>query len=82
MFQVVGQPSLEAGCSKERFISDMVEVVQRVCEHDMEEGMVEVSERMGGKFISLKMTCMVRAPEIIGKVFDALEGDARVRMKF
>ncbi len=82
MFQVVGQPSLETGCSKEQFVNDMVAVVQRVCEHDMEEGMVEVSERMGGKFISMKMSCMVRAPETISRVFSALEGDVRVRMKF
>ena len=82
MFQVVGQPSREAGGSRNKFISDMVAVVERVCENDMEEDMVEVSERMGGKYVSMKMTCMVRAPEIINKVFNALEGDVRVIMKF
>mmetsp|Transcript_19688 Transcript_19688/g.42801 ORF Transcript_19688/g.42801 Transcript_19688/m.42801 type:complete len:88 (-) Transcript_19688:346-609(-) len=80
MFQVVGQPG--ASSNKEEFVRDMVGVVQQVCQVEVEEGGLEVAERLGGKYISLKINALVRAPEVIGAVFDKLEGDPRIKMKF
>jgi hypothetical protein len=37
---------------------------------------------MGGKYLSLTIPAVVRAPELVHKVFQKLEGDARVLFKY
>lgn len=63
-------------------MSDMVTVVESVCQEQLAPGNVQVVDRLGGKYVSLKLTCRVRAPELVSAVFQKLEGDARVTMKF
>uniref|UniRef100_A0A7R9V4J9 DUF493 domain-containing protein n=1 Tax=Chlamydomonas euryale TaxID=1486919 RepID=A0A7R9V4J9_9CHLO len=82
MFQVVGQPSIQPGCTKEDFIQEMVDVVQSVCQESILDSNVEVVDRMRGKYVSLKVTCRVKTPELVAAVFSRLEGDQRVKMKF
>jgi len=39
-------------------------------------------ERLGGKFVSISMEVVVRAPEILQLAYDAIGKDSRVKMKF
>ena len=41
-----------------------------------------VTERMGGKFVSIQMLAMVPGPDNVASVFEALGQDPRVKMKF
>lgn len=63
-------------------MSDMVSVVEAVCQEQLAPSNLQVVDRLGGKYVSLKMTCRVRAPELVSAVFQKLEGDVRVTMKF
>jgi hypothetical protein len=49
---------------------------------DVPPSAVVVKERKGGKFLSITVTATVRYPELIQRVFAALDGDARVLMKY
>lgn len=39
-------------------------------------------QRLGGKYVSLSIPVVVRAPEIVQQVFDELGRDPRVLMKY
>jgi putative lipoic acid-binding regulatory protein len=43
---------------------------------------VQRRRRLGGKYVSLSITVRVRAPEIVGRVYDELAKDGRVKMRF
>lgn len=49
---------------------------------DVPPSAVAVKERKGGKFLSITVTATVRYPELIQRVFAALDGDARILMKY
>lgn len=78
--QVVGKPTPDA--PKEAFVSDMVALLSRVCEVDIQQQHVKVQERLGGKYISLSVDVVVRAPEVITKAYEEIGRDGRVKMKF
>ncbi|KAG1670757.1 hypothetical protein FOA52_013984 [Chlamydomonas sp. UWO 241] len=84
MFQIVGQPGLRPGCTNGAFVGDMVTAVAGVCGVDvpLPPGGVEATERMGGKYVSVRVTCSVRSPELVARVYESLAGDERIRMKF
>ncbi len=90
IFQVVGKPGpgqegQEGGgkaAAADAFVEHVAGTVARVCQVPREEAVVEVKERMGGRFVSVSVEVVVRAPELISSVFEALEGDPRVVMKF
>ena len=42
----------------------------------------QVRERLGGKYVSVSVEAVVRAPEVIAAVIDELGKDERVRMKY
>eukprot|EP00775_Hariotina_reticulata_P004110 gene4110-4356_t len=79
-FQVVGK--VTADSPKNQFVSDMVSIVAQVCEAEIKEADVTVQERLGGKFVSISMQVLVRAPEIVQLVYEAIGKDSRVKMKF
>jgi putative lipoic acid-binding regulatory protein len=82
IFSFVGQPSRRPGCTSTAFVEEMVAAVAGACEVEVPSGGVETIERMGGKYVSVRVTCCVRAPEMVARVYDSLNGDERVRMKF
>ncbi|PNW75570.1 hypothetical protein CHLRE_12g532000v5 [Chlamydomonas reinhardtii] len=72
-----------AGSSgKDEFVKAVVGTVSRVAQAEVEDGKVEVKERMGGKYVSVSVDVMTRAPEIVGLVYDELGKDPRVMMRF
>lgn len=77
--QVVGKT---AESPKDVFVSDMVSLLSRVCEVDIQEEQVQVKERLGGKYVSMAVEVVVRAPEVISKAFEEIGRDSRVTMKF
>ncbi|KAG2453392.1 hypothetical protein HYH02_001616 [Chlamydomonas schloesseri] len=88
-FQVVGKAGSGssgaadgAGGGKDEFVKAVVSTVARVAQAEVEEGKVEVKERMGGKYVSVAVDVMTRAPEIVGMVYDELGKDPRVMMRF
>ncbi|KAG2438742.1 hypothetical protein HXX76_005287 [Chlamydomonas incerta] len=91
-FQVVGKAgssssgsdgaSTANGSAKDEFVKAVVGTVSRVAQAEVEDGKVEVKERMGGKYVSVSVDVMTRAPEIVGMVYDELGKDPRVMMRF
>lgn len=77
--QVVGKT---AESPKDVFVSDMVSLLSRVCEVDIQEEQVQVKERLGGKYVSMAVEVVVRAPEVISKAYEEIGRDSRVTMKF
>lgn len=63
-------------------MADMLAVIGRTCEVEVQQQDVTVSERLGGKYVSLSVTVMVRAPEIVTMTYEAIGKDSRVKMKF
>ncbi|KXZ51273.1 hypothetical protein GPECTOR_13g760 [Gonium pectorale] len=91
IFQVVGRPTTAAaeqaaggrsGGGKEAFVGDVTAAIARVTQAEVEDGKVEVKERLGGKYLSVSVDVVVRAPELVGMVYDELAKDPRVIMKF
>jgi len=54
----------------------------RTCEVQVDPKICTIKTRMGGKYVSLTIPAIVRAPGIIQKVFAAVENDKRIVMKF
>lgn len=83
-FQVVG--ASEGGCAQGRhddFVEDCVATVARICEAGpLPDAAVARKPRLGGRYVSLAVTVRVRAPEIVGRVYEELGRDPRVKMKF
>lgn len=77
--QVVGKT---AESPKDVFVSDMVSLLSRVCEVDIQQEQVQVKERLGGKYVSMAVEVVVRAPEVISKAYEEIGRDSRVMMKF
>jgi putative lipoic acid-binding regulatory protein len=67
---------------KEAFVSDMVALLSRVCDVDIQQDQVKVQERLGGKYVSMSVDVIVRAPEVITKAYEEIGKDSRVKMKF
>lgn len=63
-------------------MSDMVSLLSRVCEVDIQQEQVQVKERLGGKYVSMAVEVVVRAPEVISKAYEEIGRDSRVMMKF
>jgi putative lipoic acid-binding regulatory protein len=78
--QVVGKTTPEA--PKEAFVADMVALLARVCEVDIQQDQVQVQERLKGKYVSMSVQVMVRAPEVISRAYEEIGKDSRVKMKF
>lgn len=82
LFQVVGK--VPAG-DRDAFVSDIKGVVGRCCQVPLEgDGALtcSVTERLGGKYLSLCLEAVVRAPEIVSATYDELAKDPRVLMRF
>lgn len=62
--------------------AEMQVVVERVCGAPIDPSRCVITERMGGKYVSLQLPVMLRAPEFIQKVLDEVKDDARVVMKY
>lgn len=77
--QVVGKTT---DSPKDVFVSDMVSLLSRVCEVDIQQDQVKVQERLGGKYVSMSVDLVVRAPEVITKAYEEIGKDSRVKMKF
>ncbi|GLC37165.1 hypothetical protein PLESTB_000987000 [Pleodorina starrii] len=84
-------PGLQPACcgggdgasgGKAAFVADVTSLIARVVQAEVEEGKVEVKERLGGKYVSVAVEVVVRAPELVGMVYDELAKDPRVIMKF
>jgi putative lipoic acid-binding regulatory protein len=43
---------------------------------------VEVKDRLGGKYASVSIEVVVRAPEMISSAYERIGQDGRVKMKF
>ncbi|GIL84262.1 hypothetical protein Vretimale_15923 [Volvox reticuliferus] len=69
-------------CGKAAFVRDILEVISRVTQAPVDDGQVEVKERFGGKYLSVAVDVVVRAPELVSMVYDELAKDPRVIMKF
>lgn len=80
-FQVVGAPGSEPGAA-EAFTADVTAVVCGACEVAPADAEVTVKPRLGGKYLSIAVTAMARAPEVVNAAFDKLAADGRVRMRF
>lgn len=79
--QVVGKVTPEA--PKDAFVADMVQLLSRVTEADINtQEQVTVTERLGGKYVSMSVNVAVRAPEVITKAYEEIGKDSRVKMKF
>ncbi|GIL62753.1 hypothetical protein Vafri_16931 [Volvox africanus] len=69
-------------CGKGAFVRDVREVISRITQTSVEDGQVEVKERLGGKYVSVAVDVVVRAPELVQLVYDELAKDPRVIMRF
>ncbi|GLI66195.1 hypothetical protein VaNZ11_009960 [Volvox africanus] len=69
-------------CGKAAFARDVREVISRVTQASVEDGQVEVKERLGGKYVSVAVDVVVRAPELVSMVYDELAKDPRIIMRF
>lgn len=79
--QVVGKVTPEA--PKDVFVADMVALLSRVCEADIDMSkQVTVTERLKGKYVSMSVDVVVRAPEVITLAYEKIGQDSRVKMKF
>jgi putative lipoic acid-binding regulatory protein len=77
----VGKASPES--PKEAFVADMVALISRCCEAEIDAAQhVTVKERLGGKYVSVAVDVVVRAPEIITNTYELIGRDSRVKMKF
>ena len=64
------------------FADDVAALVSRVAQTTLADGAVAVRERLGGKYVSVSVEAVVRAPEVIAAVIEELGRDERVRMKY
>ena len=78
--QVVGKATSES--PKEAFVADMVQLISRVCEAEIADEQITVQERLGGKYVSMSVNVVVRAPEVITKAYEEIGKDSREKMKF
>lgn len=78
--QVVGKTTPEA--PKEAFVADMIALLARVCEVDIQQDQVQVQDRLKGKYVSMSVQVMVRAPAVISRAYEEIGKDSRVKMKF
>ncbi|KAG2496652.1 hypothetical protein HYH03_005472 [Edaphochlamys debaryana] len=84
-FQVVGRP--EPGPSggdgsPDAFAADVAATVAAVAQAEVPEGGVVIKPRMGGRYVSVSVDVVVRAPEIVEMVYQKLGEDSRVIMRF
>lgn len=70
------------GAPKDQLVVEMVSLVNKECQTTVDEKDIVMNERMGGKYLSLQIPALVRAPELIQKVYHGLEGDTRIVMKY
>jgi putative lipoic acid-binding regulatory protein len=77
---VVGKNTPES--SSEVFTADMVALLGRVCDTEIQQEKVTVQERLGGKYVSISVDVIVRAPEVISRAYEEIGKDSRVKMKF
>ncbi|KAJ9533358.1 hypothetical protein QJQ45_026402 [Haematococcus lacustris] len=71
------------GRNEPGFLQDCVATIQRVCQVQVDMAAdVKVVKRLSGKFLSLQVDCMVRAPELITRVLIELAKDPRVKMRY
>ena len=64
------------------FLQDVVKVVSKVCQVEVNQSNVKVTERLKGKYISIGVEVRVRAPEIVRRVYEELGRNPRVTMKY
>lgn len=60
----------------------MVALLGRVCDTEIQQEKVTVQERLGGKYVSISVDVIVRAPEVISRGYEEIGKDSRVKMKF
>lgn len=60
----------------------MVALLGRVCDTEIQQEKVTVQERLGGKYVSISVDVIVRAPEVISRAYEEIGKDSRVKMKF
>jgi putative lipoic acid-binding regulatory protein len=70
------------GLPPQQLVDEMRDLVNRTCSTTVAADECAVTERMGGKYLSLQIPALIRAPEFIQMVFTSLEGDTRVIMKY
>lgn len=70
------------GDAPETLLEEFREMVAKICQWEVALEACTVKERKGGKFVSLCIPATVRYPELIQKVFQAVEGDDRILMKY
>jgi putative lipoic acid-binding regulatory protein len=70
------------GAAPAALTEELRAVVAAACQSDVAPEACTAKERKGGKYVSVTVPCTVRAPQLIQRVFDALEGDDRVIMKY
>ena len=63
-------------------LEEMRAIVAKVCQWEVSPDVCSYKERKGGKFVSLCIPATVRYPELIQKVFQAVEKDDRIIMKY
>lgn len=79
-FQFVIKPSASRG--KDDLVASVRSTVCSVCQVDEGTAKFECRERLGGKYVSISCEVVVRAPEIVNIVYEKLESDPHVVMKF
>ncbi len=72
----------KAGVDKQAFVADIKQMISNLCQAPVEDDNCVIKERLGGKYVSMTVNVMVRAPEIIQMVWEELGKDDRVKMRY
>lgn len=70
------------GAQPAAVLEEMRALVQRVCAVDVPVEQCTAKGRKGGKYVSVTVPALIRAPVYIQRVFDQLQNDDRVLMKY
>lgn len=70
------------GVNRDAFASRVVGIIARQCQVPPDDVKSKVSDRMGGKYVSVAATCMVRAPEIVHAVLAEIGSVESVVMRY
>ncbi len=66
----------------EDLLEEMRLQVEKVCQWPVDKTACSLKERLGGKYLSIRIPATVRAPETIQKVFESFGNDERILMKY
>eukprot|EP00884_Botryococcus_braunii_P013330 jgi/Botrbrau1/21999/Bobra.0024s0015.1 len=77
-FTVVARKSQDSAS----LLQDVRQVIGRVCGCEITDEQCQVTERMQGKFLSIRISARISSPGLLDDVFDELGKDSRIMMRY